>query len=70
MAGRAKEGIGEPETAARQVAILADDLLVASFRASEKRTRVSGFPDVPASPTTILIFRHQDSKTSYPDIQT
>jgi hypothetical protein len=32
MAGRAEEGIGEPETVARQVAILADDLLVAVNR--------------------------------------
>jgi hypothetical protein len=34
MAGRAEEGIGEPEIVARQVAILADDILVAVNRLS------------------------------------
>ena len=32
MAGRAEEGVGEPETVARQVTILADDLLKAIDR--------------------------------------
>jgi hypothetical protein len=39
MAGRAEEGIGGPEIVARQVAILADDILVAVNRLRRSLTR-------------------------------